>query len=357
MKLIKKIFFKAIRIIKTFLVNIKFIILKHKLLNEHNKKIWFIATPIYSNLGDYAIVYAQYKLFDDINLRDNIVELTRYEYEVLKNKLGNIINKDDLIIIDGGGNIGTLWIEEENKMRDIVTRFKNNPIFIFPQTAFFEDTQYGKDELNKSINIYNNHKKLTIFCRDIDTYTLFKDNFSKVKSFYTPDIVMYIDDLNYEKKDNFVILNIREDKESIMDKEKSNNIKRNFINKGYNVITSSTMSSRNVNRKNRKVLLMNKLQEYSNAKLIITDRLHGMIFSAIVGTPCIALDNVSHKVKNCYKWIEYIKYIKYCDSINEFEDVILNTEELMMVGEKYNMKPNEKYFNTIKEKVLDEYNK
>lgn len=357
MSFIKKVITKILIIIKTIFIKINFFALKHRLKKTNQKKIWFIATPIYRNLGDYAIVFAQYKLLDDIGLKDNIIELTRFEYEVLRNKLKKIVKKGDLIIIDGGGNIGTLWIEEEMKMRDIVQRFKDNPIFIFPQTAFFDDTKYGKNELNQSINIYNNHENLTVFCRDIDTYNLFKSKFNRVQSIYVPDIVMYIDNLPKENKEKIVLLNIRDDKESIINTGIVDSTKQLFKDKGFDVKESSTISKCSVNRRNRKKLLMNKLNEYSKAKLVITDRLHGMIFSAITGTPCISLDNKSHKVKNCYIWIEHLKFIKYCNSMNQFKNSIMNIEKLMDTDYIYNFKPNEDYFNTIKEKVLYEYNK
>ncbi len=39
--------------------------------------------------------------------------------------------------------------------------------------------------------------------------------------------------------------------------------------------------------------LNSKFAEFLSSGLVITDRLHGMIFAAITGTPCIALDNKS----------------------------------------------------------------
>lgn len=54
--------------------------------------------------------------------------------------------------------------------------------------------------------------------------------------------------------------------------------------------------------------------------MVITDRLHGMIFAAITGTPCIAFDNISKKVSGVYKWIESLEYIKVVNSFEEFVD-------------------------------------
>ncbi len=36
---------------------------------------------------------------------------------------------------------------------------------------------------------------------------------------------------------------------------------------------------------------------------MITDRLHGMVFAVITGTPCLVFDNVSKKISMVYQWI------------------------------------------------------
>ena len=48
---------------------------------------------------------------------------------------------------------------------------------------------------------------------------------------------------------------------------------------------------------NRKERVREKMQEFCGAELVITDRLHGMVFAALTGTPCIAFSNNNHKVK------------------------------------------------------------
>ena len=44
-------------------------------------------------------------------------------------------------------------------------------------------------------------------------------------------------------------------------------------------------------------------------RIVVTDRLHCMIFCALVGTPCIALDNASKKISATYEWIKDLDYI------------------------------------------------
>jgi len=328
-----------------------------RVLRKNNKCIIFISTPLHGNLGDHAIVYAQYKMMKSIGGKDNIIEITRPSYEQLKDKLQRIIKPQDIIIIDGGGNIGTLWIQEENKMRDIIERFCSNPIFIFPQTAYFEDSEWGRDELKKSIEIYEKHPHLTVFCRDKGTYELLQTKFSKVKSIYTPDTVLYIDDLcTNEKERKGILFCFRDDKEGIDNGEIQGKLYKMLVKKGYAIDKTSTLVSGRVYRWTRIKQLKKKWKEFSNAELVITDRLHGMIFCTITGTKCVALDNISHKVRDGYSWIKYLPYISFYDNSGE-QDLEAVVEECLNTTETiYNRIPLEGYFKEIEKEVKDAFN-
>lgn len=304
-----------------FFLTIIFRICLIRLFSAKGKCIFFIATPVYGNLGDYAIVEAQYKFFKDIKLKRFIVELNRFEYERYREKLEKVIKAKDIIIIDGGGNIGTLWPEEEKKIRDIISRFPKNRIYIFPQTAYFEKTEHGQQELQMSKKVYNQHRRLNIFCRDINTFELFQSNFKNVRSFYVPDIVTYI---NYKKtrkkKRSGVLLCMREDLERTMDPDFLTIVLTYFKEKGTELERTSTLLETRITKRNRKWKLRKKWQEFAQSEMVITDRLHGMIFSAITGTPCLAIDNLSHKVKEGYEWIKYLPYIIFVSNEQVFEE-------------------------------------
>lgn len=65
------------------------------------------------------------------------------------------------------------------------------------------------------------------------------------------------------------------------------------------------------------------------AQLIITDRLHGMIFAAITSTPCIALKSYNHKItssKDNFKHLGYIRYIEDVKDVEEQIKYLLNTK-------------------------------
>ena len=77
---------------------------------------------------------------------------------------------------------------------------------------------------------------------------------------------------------------------------------------------------------NRQREVTKKLKEFSEAKLIVTDRLHGMIFAALTNTPCIALSNSNGKVQAVYEWIKENEYIIFADDIEQIPNILQNLD-------------------------------
>ena len=83
--------------------------------------------------------------------------------------------------------------------------------------------------------------------------------------------------------------------------------------------------------------LRKKWDYFANHKLILTDRLHGMIFAAITGTPCIAFDNCSRKVSGVYEWIKNIGYIWIVHSPEEaarIADEVCQSKDIVRYSKK-----------------------
>ena len=98
------------------------------------------------------------------------------------------------------------------------------------------------------------------------------------------------------------------------------------------LIITDTVSPGDMPIEERRLVVEGKLSEFSTASLVITDRLHGMIFAAITETPCIVLNSLSHKIRGCYEWISNLDYIRFADSIDEVPSII---EELQLVKAEY----------------------
>lgn len=300
-----------------------------------NKCIVFIAVPTHGNLGDHAIVYSQYKIFEQCGLENNIIEIRNEDYlrfsDIIKEKL----NQNDIIVIDGGGNIGTLWINEEYKIRDILKKFPDNKIIIFPETAYFSDDENGKKELEETLHIYNNHKNLNVCLRDKNSYELMNKNLYSCNVKYTPDIVLYLNDIAKKAQRNGGLLCIRKDKEKALKDTELIRIENALIKLNINYNYTTTVIDKIIYKNKREKELKEKLYEFSIAKFVITDRLHGMIFAAITGTPCIAINNSNGKVEGVYEWIKDLPYILFCNDFNKIEDYIIQVNEINERNCKY----------------------
>jgi len=321
--------------LKPVLKPVVIIVLKHffkyklhsdieKIRRLNKKCIFLMATPCHGNLGDQAIVYAQYKFLADMGLDSQIIEIKNFEYLNFKDVIEKQVAKDDVIIIDGGGNLGTLWPNEDDKISGIIKTFNDNKIVIFPQTCFYSDDFEGKERLKKSNDIYYKHKDLTIALRDNQSNEFVCTNFPSVKALYVPDIVLYIDYVPKDFYRNGILLCFRKDLEKVAQEKQINEIKEYIKFNNIPYVEIDTIVNKKVTKKNRDKELYKKWNEFSNAGLVITDRLHGMIFAAITGTPCIAIDNKSKKVSGVYSWISSLDYIKVCEDIAKVKDNILN---------------------------------
>ena len=95
----------------------------------------------------------------------------------------------------------------------------------------------------------------------------------------------------------------------------------------------------------REKVFRQKIEQFKRASLVVTDRLHGMVFSAITGTPCVALSNYNHKVRETYRWLQQLPYIRFCEAP---EDAVRVIPELYRLGGgSYDNQFSEPYFEKI----------
>jgi pyruvyl transferase EpsI len=193
---------------------------------------------------------------------------------------------------------------DENLRRDIIVYSKDNPMLIFPQTIYFTPDEKGEEETKKSKNVYNGNKKLCIAAREQVSFELMKKLYPDARIMLVPDIVLSTTKDTYgikTKNRRGVMLCMRSDVErSIVDNEFQSIV--DYIKELQLSFYSTDMHSEHiVTKENRYNDVKEKMEEFSRSKLVITDRLHGMIFAAITETPCIVFSNYNHKVKGTYE--------------------------------------------------------
>lgn len=250
--------------------------------------------------------------------------------------------------------MGSLWPVEEGMVRKVIQTFRNNKIVIFPQTLYFTDDEEGRKQKDVSKKIYGMHKNLTLFLRENKSYELAKIDMKLKNVYLAPDMVLALNILSRksEVRKN-VLFCLRNDKERVLTEEHKQML-TDVIKSVYpeeKIIDTDTVSTKNVWKNQREKAVYDKIEEFSKAKLIVTDRLHGMVFAALACTPCIVMGSCNYKVKGIYQWIENNQYISFIDDINRIRDDI---EKVINAGnaEKMDKKLIDGLFETLRECVL-----
>ncbi len=274
-----------------------------KLLNKKKYAYVFLAAD-YGNLGDLAITFAQIKFIKEFSDYE-VVEIPISEsleglYFVRKH-----IKGEDIVTIIGGGNLGDLYDQIEYIRQLVVKFFPKNKIISFPQTFDFSNTKNGHKALESAKKAYNSHNDIHFVAREEISYKLIKTHFFKAKSYLTPDIVLSLERKKANLRRNGVVFCLRQDKEKKLTDKQTSFIK-SIVTKKFKFISfyDTHIRKNKLSSENRNFELNSIWKAFSSAELVITDRLHGMIFCFITSTPCLVFQNNNHKIKGTYQWIK-----------------------------------------------------
>lgn len=191
-------------------------VIKNKYHMEADKQnVFIIGTPNHGNMGDQAIWYATQKLLEKYFMNANVVDVDMSDFETDIEGIAHLIQNQDILILQGGGNFGNYYMDDEMIRRSVISRFKNNRIIMFPQTVYFSRDKEGEEELKRSVSIYNKNKNLILIARDAESFECLKANFTN-DMYMLPDVVLSLNAINMEKERKGVLICLRSDKESVM---------------------------------------------------------------------------------------------------------------------------------------------
>lgn len=327
-----------------------------KLVFPLGKKAYIIGTPSHENLGDSAIVLAQKAFLRSCGLEARrILEITDEDYERYWPRLKTCIGKGSLIAQLGGGHMGNQWPQEEELHRQQVLQFPDNPSVIFPQTLYYLPTEEGQAAAEESRGVYNGKRNLTMVAREKYSFETMKALYPDTAVLLTPDIVLSadMDVFGARPQDREgILLCLRNDSERVLQEEDHGYIARLLEKQQMPVRYTDMYSRARVTPENRGQLVRTKMEELASARVVITDRLHGMVFCALTGTPCIVMSNNNHKVLGTYEWISYLPYIRYVSSVRQIGEHL--EELLQMENCSFDNGPLRPYYEPLA-KVVREY--
>lgn len=288
----------------------------------HEKRIILFNIPEHTNVGDHAIAECEKTFFSKQFPDYDIIEISEHHYQKLKSFLPKYVRADDLLVITGGGFLGSLWMEfGEKAIRNVIKNYPHNRIVIMPQTIWFEDSKEGEWQKKTSKKIYESADNLLLLLRENHSYKLAKNIFSdKICCAVVPDIALSLSGYDTPVRESQVGgLCLKNDKESVLTPQDQERISRVLATHVETICTISMRTDFSFSREERREIIEEKMREMKSCRVVVTDDLHCMIFCAVSGTPCVALDNVTRKLSGVYEWIKELPYIAFVATVDDVD--------------------------------------
>jgi pyruvyl transferase EpsO len=268
--------------------------------------------PNYANVGDSAIWLGEKRYLEMIGVDRHVMIETYSNRQRLPS-----LSPETTILIQGGGNLGDLWLTHQSYREAVVRRYRRNRIIQLPQSIHFSNPY----NFNKAKSIFNGHPDFHLLVRDTHSLSIAKDLYSG-PTYLCPDMALVLDELQPSSLPIHKLYGLlRTDKEGALEpvsalshiphtdwssdgqiKGKSLAFKLEDIEDQYNFCRRPM---RNVKRVLYDWLAKQRLARgisiLSLGEVIITDRLHAHLICSMMRRPHVILDNSYKKITNFQK--------------------------------------------------------
>ncbi|HBO39120.1 MAG TPA: polysaccharide pyruvyl transferase [Pasteurellaceae bacterium] len=304
------------------------------------KDVLYFDYPLHLNVGDLLIYAGTEAFFKDYDIN---IRLRRCLQTFDINEVKKYVNKNTTILCHGGGNFGDLYPLIQQLREELVTHFPHNRIIVLPQTGFFSSST----AMHKAAAIFSQHKDCYLFARDLPTLELMKNFSDKVQ--LSPDMAHQLygtlpsrtatEQSTAEKSQQEILYFLRKDIEASQLEERLREKLTSATIKDWDDILQTkdirfekicSKVGKLANRLNLSWLknMLNDIwykyalniiarsqAEFLRYDMVVTSRLHGHIFSCLLGIPNRVCDNAYGKNMGYYnQWTKGIHYAeKYED--------------------------------------------
>ncbi len=294
-------------------------------IQKNVRNVVIFGAPNHGNLGDYAIYFAECRLFARYLQKGNIFGVNMRDFQHEIRALRRLLQKEDLLILTGGGNLGNQYMDDEKIRREVILRFPDNRIVLFPQTMYFTKDAKGEEEAGKTAGIYKAHRDLWLVARDERSCRDMERLFAR-KIRLLPDVVLTLQGEKREPKKGALLV-LRNDVEGVLQAEHRTML-RQILQPLYGTVEETdTVVEVGEDLSCLEEKLRDKMEQIGSASLVVTDRLHGMIFAALMQTPCLVLHNYNHKVEETYKWIRDLDYVEYVPDVSNLQEALCRLQK------------------------------
>jgi glycosyltransferase involved in cell wall biosynthesis/exopolysaccharide biosynthesis predicted pyruvyltransferase EpsI len=328
---------------------------------DDSDRIFIFGTHFFQNLGDHAQTYCiikwcskyypEHKVFTLNSAPDDNFDLYPILFAIREK-----LKPRDMIFVQGGCRLTDNYNNELAICKAVINVFHDKAVTLFPQSILFHD-QNNFDDTAKA---FAKHPNIFIMLRDPISYTKAVEKFQNAVSAAVPDIVhsligtYYFD--NKDERKGIMLCKRPDDKEAKITGDEISAvipaIRAEFG--GVDISDTDIDASSEQITAYTKFYLDEFIKKFAGYKAVITDRLHGLIFSLIANTPVIVLPTEGNKVKNALAWykesLDFKDYVHYCDNLDELPDTLKYIYSLDL---EYKLPAyfNDKYFSKLFEAI------
>lgn len=314
-------------------------------------KVFLFSIPTHPNLGDQAQLmctekwireyFPDYLLIemphlylplDNGNPKALLFNTKFIQYIVLK----MIIRKNDVFI----GHSGYFFVDHHGGWfsYDFLINNWKNKFIILPQTVNF----YTPVVIQRASQTFGNKENLTLLCRDEVSFEKAKGMFGNTKLLLYPDIVTsLIGTRKYDNPRNGVLFCMRDDIEAYYSPSDIDMLMQRFGNIRMEKVDTTLKIPSKEMKKYRDKFINDMIEKISTYKVVITDRYHGTIFSAIANTPVVVINSADHKLSSGVNWFPNDEFGENVQFAKDLEDAYTKAMIILKINE---IKTNPPYF-------------
>lgn len=275
------------------------------------KKVAFIGMSMHNDKTDSAITMGELSILNElgINIVYRGIEGGEREAEVQANEIRARLGtpRDDVaVLFHGGGNFGDVWRDQHRFRLFVMKRLLDFRLVVLPQSVLLSSD--GTFLLDETKEIYDQASSLTLIARDASSLRFLAQHFGQHRIFLCPDSAFILAPQNVSgvlahrrlSRDIDILYLFRSDKESKFPENETqpSAIKKrhpglrvevnDWIAHGEPLTLSATSSPDPVLANSERTRL--GFEFLARSKVIVTDRLHGLVMASILDLPVVFLD-------------------------------------------------------------------
>lgn len=293
---------------------------KHFPLPDGRRALVFLSAD-YGNIGDLAISSAQRAFLVKALADYSVVPVPISATRAVLGSIQRQITDEDIVTTIGGGNMGSLYPDIEGLRQLVIRAFPRNRVVCFPQTLDWNESDAdSKTALGRIAQVYSSHPDLHVFARESVSLAKLQGLFSmhpSVKVGLVPDIVLSATAPELGgggcAAPAGALLCLRDDRERSVGDDVRGALHQALSAAGLAVeVTDTHAGGSGLPPEECARLLGDKITQFQGARLVVTDRLHGMILAALAGTPCLVLPNSNHKIRQTWMdWLRDVPQVRF----------------------------------------------